>query len=258
MSDADKRLAAIRAAAAQGHTTLVYIPKFGAIETTRVSPRHVDLAFRVKNGSLQLQMRHNEWHGVDDVRIATRPPTSGRKHPSRTLAASPAIVGEPPSAVVSTSKPSPVLAAPSAVAPKITVEMRETTKGGKLATYGVIKHPGGEVKSNTFVKAESALSHARTIAMNINGDASGGGIYKGKAEIIEKLNHVGRMPSPHGKGKIGLAVAMGGLMATAASSILHSGRAEAKTAPPKTRTDPYIDGVGRNYANGRKIGDRKS
>lgn len=57
---------------------------------------------------------------------------------------------------------------------------------GNTLFYGVVEEPNGKrTSSKKFRRPASAISHARTVAANINGDQSGGGVYAGACQIKE-------------------------------------------------------------------------
>lgn len=71
-------------------------------------------------------------------------------------------------------------------APELTIFFAWTGRKGATVFYGVVEEPNGKrTASKHFRRPASAVSHARTIAANINGDASGGGIYAGACNVRE-------------------------------------------------------------------------
>lgn len=70
-----------------------------------------------------------------------------------------------------------------------TIEIRlsgaHSDKLGHMTYWGNVSDGFRMRSTPRFKQAKSALIAARTIALNMNGDASGGGLYQGRAKIIE-------------------------------------------------------------------------
>lgn len=58
-------------------------------------------------------------------------------------------------------------------------------KDGKVRYWGNVCDGFDTRSTPRYLRARSALTHARTLAVNLNGDKSGGGRYQGKAAIAE-------------------------------------------------------------------------
>ena len=68
-----------------------------------------------------------------------------------------------------------------------------TGRKGETVFYGIVEEPNGKrTASNRFRRPASAISHARTIAMNINGDKSGGVCMPAPAKSRRSTTSIGR------------------------------------------------------------------